>query len=774
MVSRKRKKLGATQSWFVRRRGGQVEKDKKDNGWRTAQQGPSGRGQGGRRTQAKYPKTLKTKDQEKMPADQPRTIATLLVPYSVGSSLMERMQEAEDRLAVVLGGGRVRMVEKGGDVLSNMLTRNDPWASRRVCPDAGCATCKSWTWLQEERKAAKQAGQDLPKVLIQKTSHQCRREGVNYLLQCLHCALEEVRSVYWGESGLSSRQRHGNHLQDVEKGLAANPMVQHCIEVHGGKKPHYLSLVHTIESRPLYRAVRESVQIGQQPRDSRNINRCNEWGTPRVPILSVVGGDEGGRETKLTNPRPAWSDETMAGIRDGKIKRVRYWVEEEKTPGLLDNTGMSTERNENNNSTTCNNTQTNDNTSQEKPLKRNRTGPSPSGVQDLEMRDSVSRRMDEVTNLTTEVDVDRDIWQGHMGQEDPGQVPHHQGQSQEVCREIVREIVERVGITEFSTTTNLEFLGELTGVLWQGPMGQVDPGKVPQPPGNQLGAKVVALEVFTFTGMEGEKPGHKAGGEGAQQHRQPVQGPSLPQKVPKVFTFVSTDMRYRQVQGPTQDGAAGARGPPKGCTGDTGTRGRGSRQQTTGQARGRRTVPEAARGHPTGCTGGTGTSGQDQGRDAAVGQEAARGPPKGWAGGTGTWRRGLGQLSQIDKDRVTSVTVRSPGPRGTSPGVSRPITVGSTRSPKVTRGGTRGGTRGAMMRARAQQRDSLERWLGIGPAAADRRRGKPSAAAEVAWQPGPEGPDVRGRPMTGDKTEEQDLEEFEEGGVTSRDQKRAT
>ena len=32
-------------------------------------------------------------------------------------------------LTHMVGGGRVRVVEKGGDVLSNLLGRNDPWGS---------------------------------------------------------------------------------------------------------------------------------------------------------------------------------------------------------------------------------------------------------------------------------------------------------------------------------------------------------------------------------------------------------------------------------------------------------------------------------------------------------------------------------------------------------------------------------------------------------------------------------------------------------------------
>ena len=84
-------------------------------------------------------------------------------------------------------------------------------------------------------------------------------------------------------------------------------------------------------SRPLYRAVRESVEIGALPPGPENLNRCQEWGAPRVPILAVNGGDEEieandhartqGRTT--TNWRSEWSAKVLDDIKNGGVKRVR-------------------------------------------------------------------------------------------------------------------------------------------------------------------------------------------------------------------------------------------------------------------------------------------------------------------------------------------------------------------------------------------------------------------------------------------------------------------
>ena len=211
--------------------------------------------------------------------------------------------------------------------MAHMLGRADPWASRRSCDDKDCCTCEGKRWLQEQKKACRRDNTKLPDVLIQKTANQCRREGVNYSLQCLDCALEGVAATYWGESGLSARQRHQQHRDLVEKGDVTSPMVLHSVEMHGGRKPRYLSLIHTIESRPLYRAVRESVQISSMPMGPTRLNRCQEWGAPRVPVLTATGGDDPTSPCRTANPRPLWTQQILEQIENGSCKRVKYWTE---------------------------------------------------------------------------------------------------------------------------------------------------------------------------------------------------------------------------------------------------------------------------------------------------------------------------------------------------------------------------------------------------------------------------------------------------------------
>ena len=143
-----------------------------------------------------------------------------------------------------------------------------------------------------------------------------------------------VRAWYWGESSRSARRRTQEHRSGAEAGLVSAPMVQHAVEVHGGRPPNYISLIVALETSPLYRAVWESIQIASIPLGIGNINCCSEWGAPRIPAIHVEGGDDWTQGTEIPNPRPAWSKETMTRIKDGQVKRVKYWREEEPKEDL--------------------------------------------------------------------------------------------------------------------------------------------------------------------------------------------------------------------------------------------------------------------------------------------------------------------------------------------------------------------------------------------------------------------------------------------------------
>ena len=113
IVQTRRAKLGAGETWFTRRRGGQQEREKKENGWRFGTKRshrlpgqPENRSrrqpQPGDRSRRQPP--AETQNQDLHPEDtnpknsERKTVATLLVPYTIGSKLKEQIQKVEDNL----------------------------------------------------------------------------------------------------------------------------------------------------------------------------------------------------------------------------------------------------------------------------------------------------------------------------------------------------------------------------------------------------------------------------------------------------------------------------------------------------------------------------------------------------------------------------------------------------------------------------------------------------------------------------------------------------
>ena len=102
----------------------------------------------------------------------------------------------------------------------------------------------------------------------------------------------------------------------------------HTLEAHGGIKPLFLATIGNIEQHPLYRMVCESVRIAGLPLGIGNMNWCQEWGNPHVPVFSTRDNalDQGYVTTTVVspeNPNPDWTREMLTLIKDGGVKTIK-------------------------------------------------------------------------------------------------------------------------------------------------------------------------------------------------------------------------------------------------------------------------------------------------------------------------------------------------------------------------------------------------------------------------------------------------------------------
>ena len=93
--------------------------------------------------------------------DLDRREATMFVPHTPGEELRKRLQAKEDELSQMFGRPQVKIIERAGTALENILCTKNPWG-QEVCGRTDCHVC---------REGSKSLGQ-------------CRKEGVIYSLAC--------------------------------------------------------------------------------------------------------------------------------------------------------------------------------------------------------------------------------------------------------------------------------------------------------------------------------------------------------------------------------------------------------------------------------------------------------------------------------------------------------------------------------------------------------------------------------------------------------------
>ena len=246
----KRKLLGKS-SWFKETR-------KKDGG------------KGGASTAQKLPNPAwngaKKKKTEKL--ETPAT-NVLFVPQTPGGTLAAKLRQAEAELQK-LCGGKVKIVERGGTTMRQLLHQTNPW-SEEFCGREGCLPCDS----KEEGKPSK-----------------CRKRNVVYRTSCTTCKKKGGKErIYIGESSRSSFERGKEHLDDYEKEKDDSHMNKHFVldHCHDDVKPKFKMEVLRSHRSALTRQIHEAVLI--QLNEDQVLNSKGQYNRCQLPRLTVRMGE---------------------------------------------------------------------------------------------------------------------------------------------------------------------------------------------------------------------------------------------------------------------------------------------------------------------------------------------------------------------------------------------------------------------------------------------------------------------------------------------------
>ena len=286
LEEREKKKLVERETWFIPRKEG--EKDDHERKFLKARR--------------RLPRKSRVKQKAAEPGkpEKPGLIkAVMFAPCTVGSQLTKELRKAENGLGESTGA-KLKIVERCGMKISDILTSSDPWKGKDCLRD-GCLLC------QTKNLTGKLLSQD------------CRRRSVVYETYCITCLDRKVKEIeqkymenenpeamrneiseirinkYIGETGKSCFERGLQHLSDATQLKPSSHILKHFLESHENEKLDEITFGMKIKctaKSAFERQIMESVLIQQESSKHNILNSKSEYNRCALPRLTTKLGEE--------------------------------------------------------------------------------------------------------------------------------------------------------------------------------------------------------------------------------------------------------------------------------------------------------------------------------------------------------------------------------------------------------------------------------------------------------------------------------------------------
>ena len=194
--------------------------------------------------------------------------AVLFVPYTPRGELAKLLQEEDDKFRRGTCMKKIKVVERGGITIKDILCRTNPWASEG-CDRRDCLPCK---WERGR-------------------GGNCQQESVVYVITCMECEKNNVRAEYTGETSRTAFLRGREHIDGLEKENEDNALWKHCHQKHDKNKVNFRMKVLRGHRSPLTRQVQEGVEIDCS-KAGIVMNSKGEWNGSRLPRIRIEIGDD--------------------------------------------------------------------------------------------------------------------------------------------------------------------------------------------------------------------------------------------------------------------------------------------------------------------------------------------------------------------------------------------------------------------------------------------------------------------------------------------------
>ena len=208
-------------------------------------------------------------DERKKPETENKTPSSVIfVERTEKGELASILREKEKELNKV-GKKKVKIVEKNGDQLSQVLTSSNPWGEER-CTRQDCQSC---------RNSCKETGK-------------CRDRNVVYETKCKECKVKGETTTYVGETARSERQRE--HMSDCLSTKTKSHMRDHWEERHREKGRELRTLDDVVETYKVKVLEKYRTSLQRQKGEAIHIRRATgtilndkeEFNCCKLPKLS--------------------------------------------------------------------------------------------------------------------------------------------------------------------------------------------------------------------------------------------------------------------------------------------------------------------------------------------------------------------------------------------------------------------------------------------------------------------------------------------------------
>ena len=258
--ARHRKKLLGKSTWFKQKEGGaDLEKMKKNSPSKAASWGC-------RLSDSRVNAKPSSSNHSYGKVIQPSNV--LFVPQTPGGGLALMLRQAEAELSL-LCGGKVKIVERGGTTMRQILHQTNPWSEDK-CDRMKCLPCSS----KEEDKPSR-----------------CRQRNIVYKTSCKQCHEVGKDKMYIGESARTSYERGREHLEDYQNEKEDSHMHKHFVLDHPQDKemPRFTMKVMKAHHSALSRQIHEAVLI--QLNEDKVLNSKGQYNRCQLPRLTVRMGE---------------------------------------------------------------------------------------------------------------------------------------------------------------------------------------------------------------------------------------------------------------------------------------------------------------------------------------------------------------------------------------------------------------------------------------------------------------------------------------------------